>query len=116
MSSTVADLNADGVVDGADPGTLLNAWADCAAASLFVGDDASAAVLCVLHAGGTRVIAPRSAGFSHVDIGEAQRLGLSVLRVPECSFHAVAEHAVALMMAVCSWPSAASSRSGSRSR
>jgi len=66
--------------------------------SLFVGDDASAAVLRALHAGGTRVIALRSAGFNHVDIEEADRLGLTVLRVPAYSPNAVAEHAVALMM------------------
>ena len=66
--------------------------------SLFVGDDASAGVLRALHAGGTRVIALRSAGFNHVDIEEADRLGITVLRVPAYSPHAVAEPAVALMM------------------
>ncbi|TVQ82355.1 MAG: 2-hydroxyacid dehydrogenase [Phycisphaeraceae bacterium] len=66
--------------------------------SLFVGDDASAGVLQALHAGGTRVIALRSAGFNHVDIEEADRLGITVLRVPAYSPNAVAEHAVALMM------------------
>jgi len=66
--------------------------------SLFVGDDASAGVLRALHAGGTRVLALRSAGFNHVDIEEADRLGITVLRVPAYSPHAVAEHAVALMM------------------
>ncbi|MCC5822148.1 MAG: 2-hydroxyacid dehydrogenase [Phycisphaerales bacterium] len=65
---------------------------------LFVGDDASAGVLRALHAGGTRVIALRSAGFNHVDIEEADRLGMTVLRVPAYSPHAVAEHALALMM------------------
>jgi D-lactate dehydrogenase len=68
------------------------------AVSLFVGDDASAGVLSTLHAGGTRVIALRSAGFNHVDIEEADRLGMTVLRVPAYSPHAVAEHALALMM------------------
>jgi len=66
--------------------------------SLFVGDNASAEVLRTLHAGGTRVIALRSAGFNHVDIAEADRLGMTVLRVPAYSPNAVAEHAVALMM------------------
>lgn len=65
---------------------------------LFVGDDASAGVLQTLHAGGTRVIALRSAGFNHVDIEAADRLGMAVLRVPAYSPHAVAEHALALMM------------------
>jgi len=70
----------------------------CPAVSIFVGDDASASVLKALHAGGTRVIALRSAGFNHVDIDEADRLGLTVLRVPAYSPHAVAEHAVGLML------------------
>ncbi len=70
----------------------------CPAVSIFVGDDASAPVLKALHAGGTQVIALRSAGFNHVDIDEADRLGLTVLRVPAYSPHAVAEHAVGLML------------------
>ena len=68
------------------------------AVSLFVADDASAPVLRALHAAGIRVIALRSAGFNHVDIPEAERLGLTVLRVPAYSPHAVAEHAVGLML------------------
>ena len=70
----------------------------CPAVSIFVGDDASAPVLRALHAGGTRALALRSAGFNHVDIAEADRLGLTVLRVPAYSPHAVAEHAVGLML------------------
>ncbi len=68
------------------------------AVSIFVGDDASAPVLRTLHAGGTRLLALRSAGFNHVDIAEADRLGLAVLRVPAYSPHSVAEHAVGLML------------------
>lgn len=68
------------------------------AVSIFVGDDASAPVLRVLHAGGTRLLALRSAGFNHVDIAEAERLGITVARVPAYSPHAVAEHAVGLML------------------
>lgn len=70
----------------------------CPAVSIFVGDDASAPVLRCLHAGGTRLIALRSAGFNHVDVEEAARLGITVLRVPAYSPHAVAEHAVGLML------------------
>ncbi|MBL8745894.1 MAG: 2-hydroxyacid dehydrogenase [Phycisphaerae bacterium] len=68
------------------------------AVSLFVGDDGSAPVLRALHAGGTRLLALRSAGFNHVDIAEADRLGLTVARVPAYSPHAVAEHAVGLIL------------------
>jgi D-lactate dehydrogenase len=68
------------------------------AVSIFVGDDASAPVLRALHEGGTRLLALRSAGFNHVDVAEAQRLGITVARVPAYSPYAVAEHAVGLML------------------
>ncbi|VXC41298.1 fermentative D-lactate dehydrogenase, NAD-dependent [Pseudomonas sp. 8Z] len=64
----------------------------------FINDDLSAPVLERLAAGGTRLIALRSAGYNHVDLTAAQRLGLPVVRVPAYSPHAVAEHAVALVM------------------
>jgi D-lactate dehydrogenase len=70
----------------------------CPAVSIFVGDDASDASLRVLAAGGTRLLALRCAGFNHVDLEAAARLGLTVARVPAYSPHAVAEHAVALML------------------
>ena len=66
----------------------------------FVNDCADAAVLERLHAGGTRLIALRSAGFNHVDLAAAQRLGIPVVRVPAYSPHAVAEHAVGLILAL----------------
>jgi D-lactate dehydrogenase len=66
----------------------------------FVNDCADAGVLERLHAGGTRLLALRSAGFNHVDLAAAQRLGLTVVRVPAYSPHAVAEHAVGLILAL----------------
>jgi D-lactate dehydrogenase len=45
-----------------------------------------------------RLLALRSAGFNHVDLQAAQRLGLAVGRVPAYSPEAVAEHAVALIL------------------
>ncbi|SEQ95013.1 D-lactate dehydrogenase [Pseudomonas sp. NFACC02] len=66
----------------------------------FINDDLSAPVLEHLAAGGTKLIALRSAGFNHVDLPTAQRLGLSVVRVPAYSPHAVAEHAVALILSL----------------
>jgi len=66
----------------------------------FVNDKVSAEVLEVLHAGGTRLVALRSAGYNHVDLVAADRLGLRVVRVPEYSPYAVAEHAVALVLAL----------------
>jgi D-lactate dehydrogenase len=66
----------------------------------FINDDLSAPVLERLAAGGTRLIALRSAGYNHVDLPAAKRLGLAVVRVPAYSPHAVAEHAVALILAL----------------
>ncbi len=71
---------------------------DIPAVSIFVCDDASAPVLRTLQASGTRLLALRSAGFNHVDVAEAERLGMTIARVPAYSPYAVAEHAVGLML------------------
>lgn len=68
------------------------------AACLFVNDRADAAALEVLAAGGVKLLALRSAGFNHVDLAAAKRLGMAVGRVPAYSPEAVAEHAVALIL------------------
>nr|WP_305852259.1 NAD(P)-dependent oxidoreductase [Blastococcus sp. PRF04-17] len=72
--------------------------AGCEAVCAFVNDDLSAAVLESLHESGVRLLALRSAGFNHVDLATAVRLGLTVARVPGYSPHAVAEHAVGLVL------------------
>lgn len=66
----------------------------------FVNDKLDAEVLQLLHAKGTRLIALRSAGFNNVDLPETERLGMTVARVPAYSPHAVAEHAVALVLSL----------------
>jgi D-lactate dehydrogenase len=66
----------------------------------FVNDLLDAEVLRILHEGGTRLVALRSAGFNHVDLEAARRLGFTVVHVPRYSPHAVAEHTVALMLAL----------------
>jgi D-lactate dehydrogenase len=70
------------------------------AVSIFVNDDASAPVLQKLKEAGVSFLALRSAGFNHVDLQEANRLGLKVARVPEYSPAAIAEHTIALMLAL----------------
>ena len=70
------------------------------AVSAFVNDTLDAATLEALDAGGTNLIALRSAGFNHIDLDAAARLGLTVVRVPAYSPHAIAEHAVALALAL----------------
>lgn len=72
----------------------------CMAVSLFVNDDASAPVLDSLHKQGVKFIALRSAGFNHVDLKHAQKLGIRVANVPGYSPYAVAEHTVAMMLAL----------------
>jgi D-lactate dehydrogenase len=70
------------------------------AISIFVNDDASEKVLEKLHIAGIKFIALRSAGFNHVDMKKAKQLSIRAARVPAYSPYAVAEHAVALMMAL----------------
>ena len=71
-----------------------------AAVCPFVNDRLDAAVVEELGAGGTRMLALRSAGFNHVDLHAAVRAGIVVARVPAYSPHAVAEHTVALMLSL----------------
>lgn len=66
----------------------------------FVNDRLDADVLQRLHAGGTRMIVLRSAGFNNVDLAAAAALGMAVGRVPEYSPYSVAEHTVALLMSL----------------
>lgn len=70
------------------------------AACIFVNDQAGAGVLETLAQCGVRLLALRSAGYNHVDLQAAQRLGMTVVRVPAYSPHAVAEHTVALLLAL----------------
>ncbi len=66
----------------------------------FVNDVLDADVLTVLAAQSTRLIALRCAGFNNVDVEAAQELGLTVVRVPGYSPHAVAEHTAGLILAL----------------
>ncbi|MFY8222626.1 MAG: 2-hydroxyacid dehydrogenase [Pirellulales bacterium] len=68
------------------------------AVNCFVNDDLGPRVLEGLHASGVRLVTLRCAGFNQVDLPTAARLGLPVVRVPEYSPHAVAEHAMGLVL------------------
>jgi D-lactate dehydrogenase len=72
----------------------------CQAVALFTSDDASAPVLEKLYAFGVRFILLRSVGYDHIDLAKAEALGIRVANVPEYSPYSVAEHAVAMLMAV----------------
>ena len=66
----------------------------------FVNDALPAEVLQALAGGGIRLLALRCTGFNNVDLAAARKLGITVARVPEYSPHAVAEHAVTLVLAL----------------
>jgi D-lactate dehydrogenase len=64
----------------------------------FVNDELGGETLERLAAGGTELVALRCAGFNNVDVNKAGELGITVVRVPRYSPHAVAEHTVALIL------------------
>jgi D-lactate dehydrogenase len=66
----------------------------------FVNDRLDAATLAQLAALGVRLVALRSAGFNHVDLRAAAAHGVTVARVPAYSPHAIAEHAVGLILSL----------------
>lgn len=74
------------------------AAAGCRAACIFVNDKADASTLKVLAAQGVKHLALRCAGYNQVDLSAATKMGIRVSRVPAYSPHAVAEHAVALLL------------------
>jgi len=74
--------------------------AECNAVCLFVNDDLSAETIWRLTEMGVECAVLRCAGFDRVDLAAAEAAGLLVLRVPAYSPHAVAEHSVALALAL----------------
>jgi D-lactate dehydrogenase len=71
-----------------------NARAVC----VFVNDQLDRSCLELLARQGVELVALRCTGFNNVDIDAAKELKLTVTRVPTYSPHAVAEHAVALLL------------------
>lgn len=72
----------------------------CRSVCAFVNDDLGGPTLELLAELGVELIALRSAGYNHVDLEAAAGLGMTVMRVPAYSPHAVAEHTVAMMLAL----------------
>jgi D-lactate dehydrogenase len=66
----------------------------------FVNDQLDGVVLADLKRGGTRLVALRCAGYNNVDLIAAKDLDIPVVRVPAYSPEAVAEHTVALILAL----------------
>lgn len=65
----------------------------------FVNSDLSKKVIETLAENGIKLILMRCAGFNNIDLKEAQKRGITILRVPGYSPEAVAEHALALALA-----------------
>lgn len=70
------------------------------AVCVFVNDQVNAAVIATLESLGVRLIALRCAGYNNVDLSAATKHGITVVRVPAYSPYAVAEHTIALMLAL----------------
>ena len=70
------------------------------AVCLFVNDVADRPVLSALAHAGVRLLALRCAGYNNVDLAAARSLGITVVRVPAYSPHAVSEFTIALLLAL----------------
>ncbi|MBB5218760.1 D-lactate dehydrogenase [Treponema rectale] len=70
------------------------------AVCVFVNDVVNAQVINSLKEYGVKLIALRCAGFNNVDLKAAASAGIKVVRVPAYSPYAVAEHGIALLMAL----------------
>jgi D-lactate dehydrogenase len=70
------------------------------AVAVFTSDEVSAEVVTLLYHCGVRFIVLRSVGYDHIDIDKAKELGIKVANVPAYSPYAIAEHTVALLMAL----------------
>jgi len=70
------------------------------AVCVFVNDRVNETVISQLAQQGVKIIALRCAGFNNVDLQAAAANNMSVVRVPAYSPYAVAEHALALIMAL----------------
>ncbi len=68
---------------------------------VFTNDDLSAPVLQTLKKSGVKYISTRSTGTDHIDLVEAAKLGIKVANIPSYSPESIAEHAIALMLALC---------------
>lgn len=66
----------------------------------FVNDDMGSPTIERLADNRVRLIALRSAGFNNVDLAAAKRRGITIVRVPDYSPFAIAEHCVGLILSL----------------
>lgn len=74
--------------------------AGCDAVCSFVCDGLSGDTFAQLAAAGVRLVTQRAVGLDNLDLDAARACGIAVAHVPGYSPHAVAEHALALMLAL----------------
>nr|WP_294895253.1 2-hydroxyacid dehydrogenase [uncultured Pedobacter sp.] len=67
---------------------------------VFTNDDVSAPVIKKLKSLGVKYIATRSVGVDHIDCDAATEANIKIANVPSYSPQSIAEHAIALMMAL----------------
>lgn len=67
---------------------------------VFTNDDVTAPVINRLAALGIKYIVTRSVGTDHIDMEAAKKNGIEVANIPAYSPHAIAEHAVAIALAL----------------
>lgn len=78
----------------------LNGLPHCTVLCGFVCDQLDAPMLARLYEHGVRLVVQRAAGIDNVDLDAARALRLRIARVPAYSPESVAEHALALLLAV----------------
>ncbi len=76
----------------------VNLVSGCQGVCVFVNDKIKAALIGKLAEQGVKIIALRCAGYNNIDLQAAAEKNIQVVRVPAYSPHAVAEHAVALLL------------------
>lgn len=76
----------------------VSAAAGADAVCVFTNDDLGRRVLDGLQRHGIHTVALRCSGHDNLDVDHARTLGIRAARVPAYSPHAIAEHAVALLM------------------
>jgi len=77
---------------------IVNTVENNSVVCVFVNDKVNEEVVTKLAAKGVKLIALRCAGFNNVDLAACDKLGIRVCRVPAYSPHAVAEHALAMLL------------------
>lgn len=67
---------------------------------VFINDTLNKDVLIKLSLYGIKLIVLRCAGYNNINLEEAEKLQITVLRVPDYSPHAIAEHGISLLLAL----------------